>query len=73
MRVSCSSDKKGGGGHLRVAGNEPRQVVVVVVLGVAGNDAGDDLCGCRSSGKVEPVARGAARGVRWCYGILGMR
>ena len=49
MRVSCSGDQKGGGGHLRVAGNEPRQVVVVVGLGVAENDAGDEFGGGRSS------------------------
>ena len=30
-------------------------VVVVVELQVAGNNAGDELCGCRSSGEVELV------------------
>ena len=37
-------------------------------LEVAGNDAGDELCGCRSSGEVEPEAtgHGEARGeVLW--------
>ena len=32
--------------------------MVEVKLGVAGNDAGDELCGCRSSGEVEPEATG---------------
>ena len=36
--------------------------MVVVGLGVAGNIAGDELCGCRSSGEVEPVARGHGKG-----------
>ena len=37
----------------------------MVGLGVAGNDAGDELCGCRISGEVEPEAmgHGEARGV----------
>ena len=65
VRVSCSTDQMDGGDHLRVAGNEPRRLVVVVELGVAGNIAGDELCGCRSSGEVEPEAtgHGEARGV----------
>ena len=65
MRVLCSGDQMGGGGHLRVARSEPRRVRVVVGLGVAGNDAGDELCGCRSSGEVELEAtgHGEARGV----------
>ena len=54
-----------GGGHLRVAGSKPQLLVVVVELGVAGNGAGDDFGGRRSSGEVELDARGhgEARGV----------
>ena len=39
--------------------------MAVVELGVAGNIVGDELCGCRSSGEVEPEAtgHGEARGV----------
>ena len=44
-----------GGDHLWVAGNKPRRGVVVVDLGVAGNDADDKLCGCRSLGESELV------------------
>ena len=51
VRVSTSGDQMDGGGHLRDAESEPRRVVVVVGLGVAGNDADDELCGCRSSGE----------------------
>ena len=47
-----------GRGHLRVAGSKPQLLVVVVELGVAGNDAGDDLGSCRSSGEEEPEATG---------------
>ena len=57
MRDPCSGDQMGGGEHLRAAGNEPRRLVVEVKLGVAENDAGDELCGCRGTGVVEPVAR----------------
>ena len=57
MRDPCSGDQMGGGEHLHVAGNEPHRLVVVVELGVAGIDAGDELCGCRGTGVVEPVAR----------------
>ena len=46
-----------GGEHLRVAGSKPHRLVVVVELGVAGIDAGDEPCGCRSTGVVESVAR----------------
>ena len=55
----------GGGEHLRVAGSKPRRLVAVVEFGVAGNITGDELCGCRSSGEVEPEAtgHGEARGV----------
>ena len=54
-----------GGGHLRVAGSKPQLLVALVELGVAGNLAGDDLGGRRSSGEVEPEAmeHGEARGV----------
>ena len=56
VRVSPSGDQMDGGGHLHVAGSEPRRGVVVVELKVAGNDAGDELCGCRSLGEDELVA-----------------
>ena len=62
MRVACFGDQNDGGAHLRDAESEPRRVVVAVGLGVAGNDAGDELCSCRSSGEVEPVARGHGKG-----------
>ena len=68
VRVSFSGDQMDGGGYLCDAGSEPRRVVVAVGLGVAGNDAGDERCGCRSSGEVELVARrhGEERaGVLW--------
>ena len=60
-----SGDQMSRGGHLRVAGSKPQLLVVVVELGVAGNVAGDDLGGRRSSGEVEPEAtgHGEARGV----------
>ena len=57
MRDPCSGDQMGGGEHLHAAGNEPHRLVVVVELGVAGIDAGDEPCGCRGTGVVEPVAR----------------
>ena len=59
-----SGDQMSGGGHLRVAGSKPQLLVVVVELGVAGNVAGDDLGGRRSSGDEEPEAtgHGEARG-----------
>ena len=52
-----------GGRHLRVAEVEPRLLVVVVGLGVAGVD-GDDRGGCRSSGELgtEAAGHGEARG-----------
>ena len=53
VRVSPSSDQMDGGGHLRLPGSKPHQGVVVVELKVTGNDAGDELCGCRSSGEDE--------------------
>ena len=58
MRDSCSGDQMGGGEHLRVAGSKPRCLVPEVEFGVAGNVAGDELCGCRSSGEVKPEATG---------------
>ena len=54
---SPSGDQKDGGEYLRVAGGEPRRLVVVVELGVAGIDAGNEPCGCRGTGVVESVAR----------------
>ena len=57
MRDCSSGDQKDGGEHLRVAGSKPHRLVVVVELGVAGMDAGDEPCGCRGTGVVEPVAR----------------
>ena len=50
---------------LRVDGSKPHCLVVEVELGEAGNDAGDDLGGRRSSGEDEPEAmgHGEARGV----------
>ena len=65
MRVLHSDDQMDGGDLLRVAGSKPRQVVVVVELGVVENDTGDNLGGRRSLGEVEPEAtgHGEARGV----------
>ena len=62
---SPSGDQKDGGEYLRVAGGEPRRLVVVVELRVAGIDAGDEPCGCRGTGVVESVARehGEGRGM----------
>ena len=59
-----SGDQKSRGGYLRVAGSKPQLLVVLVELGVAGNGAGDNLGGCRSSGDDEPEAteHGEARG-----------
>ena len=54
---SPSGDQKDGGEHLRVAGSKPHRLVVVVELGVAGIDTGEELCSCRVTGVVEPVAR----------------
>ena len=79
LRDSSSGDQRGGGGHLRVAGSNPRRLVVEVELGVAGNDAGDELCGCRGTGEVGPVvvvlleAQGQVlRGLRDEVNSLGM-
>ena len=68
MRDLHSGNQKGGGDYLRDAGRKPRRVVPVGGAGVAGNVAGGELCGCRSSGEVEPKAteHGEARGeVLW--------
>ena len=56
-------DQMDGGGHLRVAGSEPRRVVLVVGLGVAEDDADDEFGGGRSSGELGLVARGTERHV----------
>ena len=61
-----------GGEHLRVAGSKPHRLVVVVELGVAGIDAGDEPCGCRGTGMVESVAREHGEGhamVLWVPGV----
>ena len=50
-----SGDQMDDEGHLRAARSKPRRGVVVVELKVAGNDAGDERCGCRSSGEYELV------------------
>ena len=50
MRVLPSGDQMDGGGHLRAAGSKPRQGVVVEIK-VTGNNTGNELCGCRSSGE----------------------
>ena len=59
-----SGNQMGGREYLRVAGIEPRLLVVVVELGVAGNGTGDDFGGHRSSGEVElkAMGHGEARG-----------
>ena len=64
-RVCVSGDQIDGGEQLRDAGSAPRRLVEKVELGEAGNDAGDDLGGRRSSGEDEPEAtgHGEARGV----------
>ena len=51
-------DQIDGEEQLRDAGSEPHRVVAVGGARVAGNIAGDDLGGRRSSGEVKPVARG---------------
>ena len=68
-----SGDQKGGGGHLHVAETEPRLLVVVVELGVAGDVAGDDFGGRRSRVKMNPKLRGTGRHVVRCVGPLGTR
>lgn len=57
MRVLHSDDQMDGRDLLRVAGSKPRQVVAMVGLKVAGNDAGDERYGCRSLGEVELTPR----------------
>ena len=63
--VSGSDNENDGGARPHDAGSEPHHLVAVVELGVAGNIAGDDLGGRRSSVEVEHGARGhgEARGV----------
>ena len=57
-----SGNQMDGGRHLRVAEVEPRLLVVVVGLGVAGVDGGELSCGGRSSGAVGiDVAEGLGR------------
>ena len=69
-----SGDQMGGGEHLHAAGNEPHRLVVVVVeLGVAGIDAGDEPCGCRSTGVVETVAREHGEGHAMAHRFLALR
>ena len=72
MRVCSSGDQKDGGEYLRVAGGEPRRLVVVVELGVAGIDAGDEPCGCRSTGVVETVAREHGEGHAMALRVPGV-
>ena len=68
-----SGDQTGGGRHLRVAETEPRLLVVVVELGVAGDVAGDDFGGRRSRVKTNSRLRGTARHVVRCVRPLGTR
>ena len=68
-----SGDQTGGGRHLQVAETEPRLLVVVVELGVAGDVTGDDFGGRRSRVKTNPRLRGTARHVVRCVGPLGTR
>ena len=58
MQVSSIGHRSRRRWALRVAGNEPRRVVLVVGLGVVGDDAGDEFGGGRSSGELVLVARG---------------
>ena len=69
---SPSGDQKDGGEYLRVAGGEPRRLVVVVELGVAGIDAGDEPCGCRGTGVVETVAREHGEGHAMALRVPGV-
>ena len=68
-----SGGQMGGGGHLRVAGTVPQLLVAVVVLGVAGNVAGDDFGSRRSRVKTNPRLQGTARHVVRYVGPLGTR
>ena len=65
LRKSPTGHQLMRGEQLRVARNEPRRLVVVVGLGVAGNVAGDEFGGDRGSGELGLVARGhgEARGL----------
>ena len=60
-----SSDQKDGGDYLHDVGRKSRRVVAVGGVGVAGNIAGDEFGGGRSSGELGLVARGhgEARGL----------
>ena len=70
-----SDDQMGRGGHLGGAGDEPKLLVELAGVGVAGIGAGDDLGGRRSS-----VARGIAfqcveergKGLEGCYASRGV-
>ena len=64
-RVCVSSDQIDGGEQLRDAGSKPCRLVEEVELGMAGNDAGDDLGGRQSSGEdeLEATGHGEAHGV----------
>ena len=73
LRKSPTGHQLMRGEQLRVAGNEPRCLVVVGGLGVAGNVAGDEPCGRRSRAKVSPRLRGTARRVVRCVVPLGMQ
>ena len=57
VRVSCSGCQNDGGAHLRVAGGKPHRVEVVAGLGVAGDDAGEESSGGRSSAKSKTTVR----------------
>ena len=65
-----SGDQINGGDYLRIAGNEPQRLVVVVGLGVAGNVADDELGGRRS--RVRMISRLRCTGGRagGGYGLL---
>ena len=60
-----SDDQMGRGGHLGGAGDEPKLLVELAGVGVAGIGTGDDLGGRRSSaeGKLEARGVGEVRGV----------
>ena len=72
MRDPPSGDQKDGGEYLRVAGGKPRRLVVVVELGVAGIDAGDEPGGCRGTGVVETVAREHGEGYAMALRVPGV-
>ena len=60
------------GEHQRVAGSKPHRLVVVVELGVAGIDAGDEPGGCRGTGVVETVAREHGEGQAMVLQVPGI-